>query len=280
MIIDGVVVLYEPREEELGNIFEYASLLNKLFVIDNSCSSNVGLIARLKSVANISVVEMGQNAGIAKALRIGLDMAMSDGADFCLTMDQDSVFPVESMRDIKNILRSEDIDDYGIIGLNVNNEISGDGLSETKTLITSGNFINIKNYRLINGFREELFIDSVDFDLDHQFYEIGKKIAVICNISIKHKIGDPQKRRLPGFKTISISNHAPVRCYYRYRNNYVLYHEDKHFYKDIYDYDKKQLIKILLFEKHRLAKLKMIMLAKKHAKKKKLGKLQINDEGR
>lgn len=269
MKIDGVVVLYGPTEENIKHIMEYVPVLNNLFVMDNTDGHKE--YVKAFSAKNIKYVDMGGNRGIAQALRSGLDLAIQDGADFCLTMDQDSEFPLDSMPEIKKYLSAPDINDYGIIGLNIPGNTSCDkGLVETKTIITSGNFINIENYRSIDGFRSELFIDSVDFDLCHQFYKAGKKIAYIGDIILGHKIGDPCKKKIFG-KTVTVSNHSAIRCYYRFRNNYLLYHEDKAFYKDIYNADKRQRLKICLFEKNKREKLRMIKLGIKHAKMHKLG---------
>ena len=269
MKIDGVVVLYQPTEENVENILKYAPLLHKLYVLDNSDSVNAALLQRFERASNAVLIPMNGNQGIAKALRVGLEQAIEDGADFCLTMDQDSIFPTERMEDIWKYLAREDIDDYGIIGLNVNH-VGAPGLVEVRFLLTSGNFVNVRNYRQTNGFREELFIDSVDFDLNHQFYVIGKKIAYINEISLTHTVGTPVRKNLL-FRKITLLNHSPVRCYYRFRNNYVLFREDRKFYREIRQSDKKQYIKILFFEKNKKQKLAMIRLGIRHAKQKKFG---------
>ncbi len=273
MKIDAVVVLYRPSEENLRNIADYAPTVRTLYVMDNSDTPDEIPLRRLTALENVVLVPMGGNRGIAAALREGLTRAVADGADYCLTMDQDSVFPIGEWDAVKSYLSRPDADDYGVIALNINGDGSRKGLIDVRTWITSGNFINVGNYRRIDGFREELFIDSVDFDLDHQFYRIGKKIAYIGEISLRHKIGQPVQRKFLGIRTVTVTNHSPLRCYYRYRNNYLLYHEDKAFYRAIYRADKKQLVKILLFEADKREKLKMIRLGIRHAKQKKLGRL-------
>lgn len=274
MKIYGVVVLYNPTEENIRHILEYAPIVERLYVMDNSEAVSEELLAHFSSMPNIVIVSMGGNQGIAAALRCGVQCAIDDNADFCLTMDQDSVFPVSAMDDIKKYLARDDVDDYGIIALNAQFKRDDTGLVEVPMIITSGNFINIKNYRMIDGFRSELFIDSVDFDLCHQFYIIDKKIAYIAEIKLGHKLGNSVVKNLI-IRKITLTNHSPLRCYYRFRNNYVLYREDKKFYKDVRKGDIKHLIKIILFEKNKRAKLKMIRLGRKHAKQGKLGKLEI-----
>lgn len=271
MKIDGVVVLYNPTEKTVKNILEYAPLLNKLYVIDNSDCVNDSVINQLSKIPNVEIAQMNCNKGIATALRIGTDKAIEDGADFCLTMDQDGVFPISRMPDFIKYLASRDIDDYGMIGVRIPSLPAGEGLIVTKTIITSYSFINIKNYMKTSGFRDELFIDSVDTELCHQFYKIGKKVAYIGEILIEHLIGTPCIRKFFGIK-ITVTNHSPLRCYYRFRNNYVLYREDKKFYKETRIKDRHQILKILFFEKNKLEKFKMIRRGRKDAKLRKLGR--------
>lgn len=275
MKIDGVVVLYHPTEENVRNILKYAPVVETLFVMDNSDVIDDKLRQEFEKQPNVKFVSMGGNQGIAKALRIGTENAINDGADFCLTMDQDSIFPVDRMDDIKQYLTREDIDDYGVIGVNINSDDQEKKLVEFWYWITSGNFINLKNYKKIYGFRDELFIDAVDTDLYHQFYKIGKKVAYINEISMVHTIGSPAVKKFLGIKICTLLNHSPLRYYYRYRNNLFLYKQDKKFYKTVRFYDKKQYIKILLFEKNKREKLKMIRLGIRHAKQGKLGKLVV-----
>lgn len=101
----------------------------------------------------------------------------------------------------------------------------------------------------------------------------GKKIAYINEISLTHTVGTPVRKNLL-FRKITLLNHSPVRCYYRFRNNYVLFREDRKFYREIRQSDKKQYIKILFFEKNKKQKLAMIRLGIRHAKQKKFGKLE------
>lgn len=276
MKIIGCVVLYHPSAENIDNIVRYIPLLDHLYAMDNSDTVDETIRKRLQAYSSVTVVGMGGNQGIGKALRTGLEYAVSENADFCLTMDQDSIFPVDKWNVIKSYLERPDIDDYGIIGLNINSQSAEAGLIRTNLLPTSGNFINIKNYLKTNGFRTDLFIDSVDYELDHQFYKIGKKLAYINEVSLGHTVGTPCYRRF-FFKKVTVSNHSPIRCYYRFRNNHYLYRQDKKFYRECRWMDRKRLMQILLYEKQKKQKIKMILLGIRHAKQNKLGPLRPED---
>lgn len=273
MKIVGCVVLYQPSEQNIAHIVAYAHLFDDFYVLDNSDFADSACVVPLCALRNVQYISMGGNQGIAAALRLGLEYAINDEADFCLTMDQDSTFPVESMGEIREYLSRSDIDDYAIIALNYEGTDTEKKLVCVPTWITSGNFINVKNYRLIKGFREELFIDSVDHELCHQFYVIGKKVAYINHIRIGHSLGNPSDAYLFG-RHVTLPNHSPLRYYYRFRNNFVLYREDKRFFRGIRRADRHQVIKILLFENNKTEKLRMICRGIRDAKAGKLGKFE------
>ncbi len=269
MKIDGVLVIHNPQKEMLDNIERYYPLLSSLFVIDNSITPNHYFVEEVKKLDKVTYLSLEGNKGIAKALKEGLLLAIEDQADYCLTIDQDSLFPLGKEKEIKEYL-SKDNGDYGIISLNFNSDTSEKEIKEVDTWIASGNFINIKNYQLISGFKEELFIDWVDFDLDEQFHSIGKKIGVIQEISLSHQIGEPLIRRFL-WKKFPVDNHLPVRYYYLYRNAEILHRNNKTFYKRLYKGLKRDYIIQLIFGVNRKEKLKMISRGKRDGKKGILG---------
>ena len=269
MKIDGVVVLYNPEDSIYENILSSQKVLSKLFVIDNSTSPNIKIVEQLKKLNNVEYVSLNGNQGIGKALKVGLELAVEDGADYCLTIDQDSVFPSESIDKIEAYLK--DNREYAIIATNYNGDDKETGLKEVLSWITSGNFINIDCYKQIKGFKEELFIDWVDFDLCEQFYSIGKKIAYIKEISIKHAIGEPTVIKILPFLKVTVDNHPAVRYYYYYRNFKALYKGNKKFYKDFKRKVNKSLIIQYCFSKNRKENRKMIKRGLKDAKRGVLG---------
>lgn len=270
MIINGVVVLYNPGEEVIENIKSYQSFCRKLFVMDNSTYVNQKVVSILKEFSNVVYVYLEGNKGIAKALKEGMKLSIEDKSDYTLTMDQDSIFPTGKLDIVKDYINKYK-DEYAIIGLNFNSDSTDPKLIEEKFLLTSGNFINNEDYQKIEGFKEELFIDWVDFDLDEQFYQIGKKVCYINEVSLVHAIGNPKSHKLMG-KKVTALNHSLVRYYYRYRNGLYLYKRNKKYYKKKYKHDIIiDRIKILLYEKNKHQKFKMIRKGRKDAKRNILG---------
>ena len=273
MRIDAVVVLYNPGLEVIDNIKTYSSIVDILFVIDNSTEVNEKLVEMIgKECHNATYISLNGNLGIAKALKEGLKKAASTEADYCLTMDQDSKFPTEKMEEIKKYLE-DNKDDYGIISLNAKGVDKNDdfvGIKDVDVWITSGNFIVMKNYLKTHGFNEDLFIDLVDFELCEQFHKINKKVGIIGEICLTHKIGEPVVKRFL-WKRVKVDNHPPIRYYYQYRNTEYLWRRNKSFYarwhKEGY---KVELVQLLLGE-NKIERLKMIRRGRRDGRKGILG---------
>ena len=272
MRIDGVVVLYNPEEDVLSNIEGYRPFLERLYVVDNSTQVNEKIVDKLKEFNNVKYISLNGNKGIGKALKTGLLEAINDGVDVCLTMDQDSIFPSDKWDRVQTYLNNN-LADYAIIGLNYKNDGPKEGIIDSQTLITSGNFINMKDYKRIDGFNEELFIDCVDFELNEQFYNLNRKIGYINEISLIHKMGNPIKVKIL-WKEFTALNHPPIRYYYRFRNGYYLYKKNKKFYKWMKSKLFNMRIKTLLYEPNKKEKFKMMRRGIKDAKANKLGKFE------
>jgi rhamnosyltransferase len=98
-----------------------------------------------------------------------------------------------------------------------------------RTVITSGSFVCLDVLRQIGGFKDELFIDSVDDEYCMRARQHGFAIIEATAFGTEHKIGAPKTVQLLG-KPRSTSNHSPVRRYYMARNRTSL--GAKYFFRD------------------------------------------------
>jgi len=97
VLIAGVVVLYNPDPIVIQNIQSYLPFLYVLYVIDNSESPNMNIVEQLRELGEkIKYIALGENRGVAYALNLGATLAIESGADWLLTMDQDSSFEGDS----------------------------------------------------------------------------------------------------------------------------------------------------------------------------------------
>ena len=93
--IVGVVVWYHPAEKEVEALSLYMNDVERVVVVDNSETDNSVLCEQLP---NVQYISLGENKGIAAALNVGCNEAMKKGAEWVLTMDQDSQWNKHSVR--------------------------------------------------------------------------------------------------------------------------------------------------------------------------------------
>ena len=87
--IAAVTVLYNPTKKIIQNISGYIDKVDKVYVIDNSNDSNEKLLIDNKK---IEYLPNYTNLGISNSLNKACNLAIDEGYEFLLTMDQDSLF--------------------------------------------------------------------------------------------------------------------------------------------------------------------------------------------
>lgn len=230
MRIACVLVAYNPVIHLLeSNIQSYYNDVDYVFIINNSSYSIDHLLE--KTFKNIRIINNFENMGIAKALNIGCELAINNGFDYVLTLDQDSYFSPSMANPFFETTEKlfATIPDLGIVAPSFqekeipNQDISTDFIYRN-TVITSGNVLKLSAYnKITNGFDDKLFIDGVDLDFCFKLRINNFKIIELTSIYLRHQIGKTfEKKQL--FKNIKyiIHLHNPIRQYYAARNNLYL----------------------------------------------------------
>jgi len=280
MNIAGCVVLYNPDDSVVENIRTYAPLLGKLYVADNSDDVKRDILDKILSVApGAMIIPMNGNKGIAAALNKGLKGAAEDGFDYLLTMDDDSHFEGDVLKNY--LVKAEKLfsENDRVIQVGIHN--TGDKDFDTvvnsgspEWLITSGTVMDVKKSVEIGGFLEELFIDEVDREFCYRAADMGYCFRRVLDLTMNHNLGAPIKGKFL-WKTYEAMGHSKIRKYYIYRNcTYIMqkYPSKKKEYKS---YLQKMFIKTLLAEDDKLNKIKYMKMGVRDAKNGKFGKLEV-----
>jgi len=257
----------------LQNILSICEQVDKVLVIDNG-SSNLTQIESLQVKANFQVKALNRNTGIAYALQIGLDIAQKENYQFLLTMDQDSFFidPCHSIARMSEIFKFHE--KIAVVGptLQLANALiteksECDLSSEVDMVITSGALCDVKKLCQIGGVNIELFIDAVDHDLCYRLRREGYMIRKINTVHLSHELGQMKRHRLLWKKPYS-THHSAFRLYYMGRNYKYCIREfiDVPEVKNMLQFFKHKKIMILLFEKHKLKKLRALRKGFKEGK--------------
>ncbi len=283
MNLSGVVILYHPDDTLPQRINSYKQHLKKLYVVDNSEVSNKELLNTLQEDPNIFLIHDGKNEGIAKRLNEAARLAIKDGFDWLLTMDQDSYFDTGLFDEYLNCInRYSGIDQVAMFGIEYDKKLWVEeecAFSQVNHLITSGSLLNLNLFKEIKGFDEALFIDNVDHEYCYHAKQLGFEIVKLSNILLCHSLGVVSYHRsLKNLKSTPRTLHSPVRMYYTIRNYFYLYKKyGETFSVEIKEIKKSILNRIknnLLYHENRFRVFKYMIKGYLDYKKNKMGKLK------
>ena len=217
--IVALIVSFNPDQRLISAVKSLDGKLDNIVIIENN-STKKDVIKQLQNGLNnpnVVILELDSNRGIAGALNYGIEyIERNFSADYILTLDQDTIIMVH---DLKNLIfeANKRWNNVGIIAMGSKETHRGHGYRERKYAITSGNIVSVEIFRKTR-FREEFFMDQVDFDFDYNVRRLGYRIILAEGRLMDHRLG---------VKIGKLSYEPPTRIYYMVRNSTVLFVEGK-----------------------------------------------------
>lgn len=210
-----VIVLYKPKISEIKkNFLEYCIRgLNVVFVVNEASEIQK---SNLKSVfnkyINTDLIFLKNNTGIAKAQNIGINHYFKySNIENLLFFDQDSCMEINEIKKLQMMLYSEKIKSAALVGPGIY-KYENSGICEVTETISSGSMIPVKVLSEIGLFKEDYFIDFVDYEWCWRAHACGLKVYVIGDVKINHQTENDVQRRF------GHTMESPYRLYYIYRN--------------------------------------------------------------
>lgn len=230
------IVVFNPDDKTrfLDSINSVLKQFPRVYLFDNSTKE----IKLPKLPKNVVYMTEHVNKGIAYALNRMMERAESEGYDWLVTMDQDSVLPDNL---VQAYLEHVNDDNIAIICPQVIDvrrdymEIKSTPTEEfVPECITSGSCTSIKVWKKLGGFDEWLFIDLVDNEFCKRVVASGYKILQLNNLLMNQEFGKiiPKNKRVkdfwvklskkldnPNLGKLSYKKYvSPMRVYYTNRN--------------------------------------------------------------
>ena len=286
--VAAIIVSYNPDSNLFDSINLLLNQVEKVIIVDNG--SKEKYVKYIKSINEdkIEIILNKENLGIATALNIGVRKALENGYEWILTMDQDSKASPDMVKKMFNVYnsinREERKDILSIFPNFVDERIQS--IEENSNMnsyeyvdadITSGNLLRKEVFEKVGFFDDSLFIDLVDSDFCMRLNEKGIKMIKIRDAVLYHSLGESKtiKGILGSFNT---SNHSALRRYYMTRNRFYIWEKYKGLNSFTLNRDKKlfkkEFVKIILGEKDKVNKIKMVLRGYKDYKKGIKGKLK------
>jgi rhamnosyltransferase len=260
--IAAVVILFNPGDDVFGNIASYLDQVQVVFAVDNTETPLAEIVARMHNLPGVVYIPKYSNLGVATALNIGAEQAVAAGCDFLLTMDQDSRADPDMVSRMLDCLAGEDLASLGIIApFHVTaarrSPPHGRACRDVMTPMTSGSLLNLHAYRIAGRFRDDLFIDFVDNEYCLRLRRQGFKVLRANGALLHHRVGDTRT-----YGPFIATNHPPLRRYYKTRNRFLVNRLYGRVFPGHCLFDRvrllKEVVSILLFEREKAAKFRMM----------------------
>ncbi|MFP1711157.1 glycosyltransferase [Gardnerella vaginalis] len=265
MRICSGIITYNPTLTDVSTCLEaLCNQVERVIIVDNASKNVKGLQEVVSKYANVTLVKNSQNIGFAKALTQVFEWAKSQGFDWVLTLNDDSVVPNNMISEYKKILENQGNlvnsknSKTAIVCSLLKNRLDGTILHSKcheDECITSGSLTSVEAWAKIGGFDEWLEIDGVDFDFSRRLARAGWKIVECQNVIMEHQIGKARSINLI-IKHPIVWNHNANRKYYIARNMQVVDYK-----MGTYSYAKslravvRDMIFVALWEKNKFAKI-------------------------
>lgn len=241
--IIAVVPTYLPSTDVMANIARIRSQVDAVIVVDDGSPEPSGSDAVLAQIAHdgSELVRLTENRGIAHALNVGIRIALERGADFVLTVDQDTLLPHDyaaRLLDTFALASSNAAPLQTRIGVVASERVNDtrlriadtvDGVATVVEAIQSGSLVSAHCLRECGWFDERLVIDTVDTEFCLRISLHGFAVAIAPGSRIEHAIGTQSPVRVFGIpirrrgQAVVYPHHSPYRRYFITRNNIDLW---------------------------------------------------------
>ncbi len=263
-VIAGIVT-FNPDIDRLKKNIEAIKGQVSYIVISDNASLNIEEIKELVKIYSVTIIENEENKGIAHGLNECMKFAQDNEYDWVITLDQDSICPLNILEKANHLMKRKDIAMVvPLLKESNSGEIcylgerdNGQDWQEVKKCITSASITNIAAWRNVDGFDEELFIDYVDYDFAMKVILKNYKIIRMNNIFLDHQIGKSEIKKILN-KKVRVAHHSAFRKYYIARN--IIIYIKRYWRKINFIQEIMRLLKVLLlitfFEENKCEKMK------------------------
>ena len=270
------IVLYKPdmkRWVQCLNAIE--AQCDKIYLIDNNSQNINDILQVIKGRSSCTLIQNSENKGVAAALNQIMSAAETDGFEWVLTLDDDSLcdpdlyeklWKMTSVPDVGIVCPVANDDKISSIEVEKKQEAT---CQEIQNCITAGSLTNIEIWRKCGRFDEKMFIDFVDIDYCTCLREKGYKILQVTDTCVHQQYGNVSKTISFFGIQLSIFNYSPFRIYYSVRNQIYYMRKHKRFIKKVNwtFYLIGYIGKRVVFEKNRVKSIKAIYKGIKDGRK-------------
>jgi len=232
--VAAVIITYNCYTSIEQTILAVANQVGRVIIVDNG--SEPETLNAIRSaidrnrLQSCEFLPQGRNLGIGAALNIGVRAALAAGAEYVLTLDDDTeVFPGAVAELVRCFMDHEDkhvaiVWAYWIdeIDFPQNKCTEENAPRSVDRIPSSGCLIRREAFESVGMYREDYFLDYTDYEYCGRIIGSGWLVLTCPAATVLHRPGDKVFRKFFG-RTVVVSNYPAERLFLLCRNGFVLY---------------------------------------------------------
>ncbi len=273
--VTAVIITYNCYTSIERTILAVANQVGRVIVVDNGSEPETlnairGAIDRNR-LQGCELLPQGRNLGIGAALNVGVRAALVAGAEYVLTLDDDTeVFP-GTVAELIRCFMDHEADHVGIVWAYWIDEINFSQASgrekgaprSVERIPSSGCLIRREAFESVGMFREDYFLDYTDYEYCARIIGAGWQVLTCPAATVFHRSGDKVYRKFFG-RTVMVSNYPAERLFLICRNGFVLYLWERRSGRYFREHCRSMavtLVKSILYEREKSRKARAIIHA-------------------
>jgi rhamnosyltransferase len=216
--IAALVITYNPEQRLFSLLDVICQQVELVVIVDNGSRISIDKFLENRTYPNLKIISLNANQGIAKALNEGLNFIFERRFEWVIQFDQDSIPRVDFVSQMMEELNSFGSKKPALLGCGrgvFKEDVKG--FKDSITVITSGSILHLPSFKNAGPYREDFFIDVVDFEYAMRLRKLGFITGNSKRNLIEHQLGSVSNPET-NLSWLSPTNHTAWRRYYRARN--------------------------------------------------------------
>lgn len=270
-MIIGLIAMYMPKPNEIGNISKYIGELDYCYLLDDSAQDNSSVVQTLleEHPGKVQYYKNPYNMGLVRSVNNGFRMAIDKHADWILVMNPDGTFQNDAISIYREYIDTHDTSKVAIIApiynLDRRKREASSGYKSIKFPDMSGCLYNAEILSKLDFYDPKTYFYSLDIEYCIRARRNGYKIIECSEAVLNHHPAETYAITLFGKTIFKCGKDNPQRYYYQFRSAFYInskFHDLYNLMISVYKW-----LKVVLFFDNKKEYFKMIKLGIQDAKR-------------
>jgi rhamnosyltransferase len=232
--VTAVVTTYNCYTSIERTILAVANQVGRVIIVDNGSEPEtldaIRSAIERNRLQTCEFLPQGRNLGIGAAMNIGVCAALATGAEYVLTLDDDTEVSPGAVKRLVRCFMDHEAEHVGIVWAHWIGEINfpetscreEDAPRSVERIPTSGCMIRREVFESVGMYREDYFLDFTGYEYCDRIIGAGWQVLICPAATVFHRSGDEVLRKFFG-RTVVVTNYPAERLFLLCRNGFVLY---------------------------------------------------------